>query len=51
VAGLRPAGNEVSPGIWVEQGAVVAASATLHPPILVGQEANVAENVTIQVPR
>ncbi len=43
-------GKEVRPGVWVDDGAEIAASARLEPPVVIGREAQIHEDVIIDGP-
>lgn len=43
-------GEEVRPGVWLEEGAQVAASARLEPPVLVGRGTILEEEVIVEGP-
>ncbi len=44
---LRPAGEEVRPGIWVGQNCVIDEEATLIPPVCLGRGCKIKKNVKI----
>jgi mannose-1-phosphate guanylyltransferase len=43
-------GNEVRPDVWVESEAVVASTARLEPPVVIGQRAVLGEDVVVEGP-
>jgi NDP-sugar pyrophosphorylase family protein len=43
-------GQEVRPGIWVEEGAQMAPSVRLEPPVVLGQECRLEEGVVLEGP-
>lgn len=43
-------GTEVRPGVWVEEGAVVAASARIEPPVVLGRDCRVGGEAVIEGP-
>lgn len=47
VAGLTPPGEQVKPGIWVENGASVHAKAKLTAPVFIGKNARIDQEVKL----
>lgn len=43
-------GREVRPGLWVEEGATVASSARIEPPVAVGERCRIGEDTVIEGP-
>lgn len=43
-------GEEVSPGVWVEEGAFIAPSTRIEPPVIIGRECKLAEDVVVEGP-
>lgn len=43
-------GKEVRPGVWVDDGAEIAASARIEPPVVIGREAEIHEDAVIDGP-
>ena len=48
--GVELPGQEVRPGVWVDEGAVVAPSVRIEPPVLIGRGCLLGENVVIEGP-
>ena len=43
-------GKEVRPGVWVDEGAFIAPSVRLEPPVVIGRECHLDEDVVVEGP-
>lgn len=43
-------GREIRPGVWVEDGAIIAPTARIEPPVLIGRECRVGDDAVIEGP-
>jgi len=48
--GLRPAGREVRPGVWVEEGTTLPESTITVPPVIIGRNVTIGPGVSLETP-